>query len=180
MSAQHDMFWPLSPAGCLYACIYSMSAAVHACLGECVKDLSLSVCLCVRVCVCWPLLPSLLHPSFESVCDIQSSNCQVWPPHSSPRPAYQRRVTLTTANYHRNGDLGFTVALWAYRYISFNKLPLPNAQPHTLTHTHTHTTTCLQPSPLLSHIYCYLTDIFTAILLRLPQDRTVFAAPNEA
>lgn len=58
-----------------------------------------------------PECPDLSHPSFESVCDILVSNCQVWLPHSSPRTAYQYCVTLTTANYHWDGDLGFTAAL---------------------------------------------------------------------
>lgn len=121
-------------------------------------------CVFVRVCACvfWPLLPSLFHPSFESVCDIQSSNCQVWPPHSSPRPAYQHCVTLTTANYHR--DLGFTVALWEYRYISFNKLPTTStARPRTHT-THYLSTTPSSPPPshsLLSD-WCFYHNIIAS------------------
>ena len=139
------------------------------------------LCVCVCVCVSWPLPPSLFHPSFESVCDIQSSNCQVWPRHSSPQPAYQHCVTLTTANYHRDGDLGFTVALWEYRYISFHKLPPPTtgtAPSHT--HTHTHTTCPRRPLLLLPHVRCSLTDVFTTTLLRLPQDGRVVTAPNVA
>lgn len=173
-SAQPTASWPRRSTP--PECVRSYLQDVHhpnSCPHNRVFNLSQSVCFVVYVCVCvsWPLLASLFHPSFESVCDIQSSNCQVWPPHSSPRPAYQHCVTLTTANYHRDGDLGFA----EYRYISFNKLPPPTVQPHTQLTTCPHTHTHIPPSHSL------LPDgRFTATLLRLPGDGRVVTAPNVA
>ena len=103
------------------------------------------VCVCVCVCVCVltsPALSSSIPPS--RVCVIyRALIVRSGPSHSAPRPAYQHCVTLTTANYHRDGDLGFTVALREYRYVSFNKLP------STDTHrAHTQLGACPQPSRL--------------------------------
>lgn len=104
--------------------------ALHACASKCVFSLSLRS-LWVRVCSD-PSSPSLpFHPSLQSACEIWSSNCQAWTPHFFHKPANQHCVTLTTANYHCDGELNLTVALWEYGFISLNK----SAQLHTQTHT---------------------------------------------
>lgn len=134
-----------------------------------------SICpwMCFTAYLCSdPSSPLSSVPPSREVCDIRSPNCQVWPPHSSPRPAYQVFVTLTTANYHRDGDLGFTVALWEYRYVSLNKSALPTAQN---THTHTYNSQPVHSIPI-PYTHCCLTDIFTTTLLCLPQDETVLTA----
>lgn len=104
------------------------------------------VCPCV-VSECMSVLtPQALpfHPSLQSACEIWSSNCQTWTPHSFHGPANQHCVTLTTANYHCDGELSRTVALWEYGCISLNKSAPPcthtqkHTQPHTLSHTHKH------------------------------------------
>ena len=133
--------------GVCVLCVYSTSTAALPFICECALDSSLSLCLCVCVCVCVcvltsPALSSSIPPS--RVCVIyRALIVRSGPSHSAPRPAYQHCVTLTTANYHRDGDLGFTVALREYRYVSFNKLP------STDTHgAHTQLGACPQPSRL--------------------------------
>lgn len=90
-----------------------MPAFANACL----------VCPCVvSECVSVLTPPALpFHPSLQSACEIWSSNCQAWTPHSFHGPANQHCVTLTTANYHCDGELSLTVALGEYGCISLNK-----------------------------------------------------------
>lgn len=127
--------------GVCVLCIYSTSTAALPFICECVLDLSLSLCLCVCV-LTSPALSSSIPPS--RVCVIyRALIVRSGPSHSAPRPAYQHCVTLTTANYHPDGDLSFTVALREYRYVSFNKLPSTNC---TAAHT-THYLSSTLPPP---------------------------------
>lgn len=120
---------PCVICSCLLSLLNPMRTALHACICKCVFSLSLSVSL--SACLFWPLQPFPSHPSLQSPCEIWSSNCPAWTPHSFHGPAYRHCVTLTTANYHCDGELSLTLALWEYRYISLNK----SAQLHTHTHS---------------------------------------------
>lgn len=99
------------------------------------------------MCVCPDLSRSLLlslysiHPL--RACVIYRALIVRSGPHiPPPQPSYQHCVTLTTANYHYDGDLGFAVALQKYRYISFNKL-----------HPATTSTAPTPPQPLHSLLF---------------------------
>lgn len=99
---------PLAPNCC----------TMHAtCVRKCMLNLSLSLYWYLGAFVLTPAALSLIPPSFESMCDIRRSNCQVWSLHSLHCPAYQHSVTLTTVYYRFNGDPGFTLAHWEYTYI---------------------------------------------------------------
>lgn len=136
---------PCVICSCLLSLLSPVRTALHACICKCVFSLSLSVSL--SACLLWPLQPFPSHPSLQSPCEIWSSNCPAWTPHSFHGPAYRHCVTLTTANYHCDGELSLTLALWEYRYISLNK----SAQLHT--HTHSRTAVGLL---VLAHHYIWL------------------------